>query len=316
MSVLTGQYPTLGSQELNIGLPSTYSVYGATGLPRLFERLPLEPGGRDAFRLCDVLQNPWLLMPKMLLVEDVTMGLCEPLRRLWEYCSLARRGGAADGSSKVELLGRLAAWKEQLDGVSCLCESASPGENASEFPLRAYCGGEGESSASALRRARSLVQEALILYRLLSLHLHADLRALGLLVSDLRISRETHAGISELQLPAREWARSADGKKAVSLAMLVLDEALERDKDYVLPLADTVLSASSVIMRAWVEHRNNGLCSCPPVMGAQATLPATPDFGDLVLSRENTVSSSISVCICNAKEWERMFRIARQHVSG
>lgn len=316
MSILTDQYPTIEPHELNICLLSTSSAFDAFTLPKLFERLPLEPRGRDAVKLCAVLQDPWLLTSDKLLIEDIMVGLCEPLARLWGYCNLVRRGGPVHGGSKFELLGCLAAWKARLDSISYLCESAGLGEEATEFPLRAYCAGESESSAAALRRARSLVQEAAILHRLLSLHLHADLQALDMLVADLRRGEQEHAANNERQLRVREWARSADGRTAVGLAVAVLEEALAQDTGLVLPLADVALSAGSVVMRAWIEHATDDICRCPPATDAQARPRETLDFRDLIPSMKNPMLGRIAVCKCTAQDWEHQFRIAQQHVKG
>ncbi|KAK3381199.1 hypothetical protein B0H63DRAFT_197642 [Podospora didyma] len=324
MSITTGQHPTINPHELNIGLASTCSVWDARGLGKMLERLPLGPSGRDAHRLGDVLQDPWLLRSDMFLVEDATLGLCALFARVWEYCHLARRqtidnSGGSLSKLKVELLGYLEAWKERLEGVSYLCESAAMrlGETATEFPLQAYCDQNSESSASALHRARYLIHEASVLHGLLGLHLHADLQTLEPLVVSLRDgnTKESAAKSQEWKLRVSEWARSADGRKAVTIAVAILDEETSwQDMGHVPPLADVALSAGSVVVRACIEYGSllGTTCDCLHSTGSQDWTQGILDSGGAMRGKKTL--DSLSICECNAEEWERRFGTAQQRV--
>ncbi len=177
--VSSGRCPDIRPEELDVGLPSTFALWNGEGLGPFYERLPLEPGGRDAFKICEILRDPWSLTPDLLLVEDVEMGLCGMASSLWRHRALARSSRVANGDCKVELIGRLTAWKERLDELASQCAARDPSEQATDFPLRAYFSSLGDDSTSALARASSLIQGATMLHHLLSLHVHADVQTLS-----------------------------------------------------------------------------------------------------------------------------------------
>ncbi|KAK3314129.1 hypothetical protein B0H66DRAFT_607363 [Apodospora peruviana] len=338
LSLLTTEYPTLRPSELTIGLPSTGAIYDAPHMLKMMSRLPQEPVGRDEHdrRLCDVLKTPNWLPPDAFLVEDCTLGFCSSVAQLWKYCYLARRNRSLPSdapTSKAELLGTLTIWKQHLDAVVRRCElGASPitllenaTTDATTFPLRAYCGRASDSAALALERAQALACEATILYHVLSLHLHADLKVLGLIVEDLRTAGPGQAPsvkLSEQRIWAREWARSADGLTAMDLAVSILDEALwipDDKKRVMLPLADAALDAASVVMRAWIERYSmDGYCSCQPMTPAGA-LSGGITLDKMRVSKDklkNPELGSMSICRCNVNKWEGQFRLARQYLTG
>ncbi|KAK0610142.1 hypothetical protein B0T17DRAFT_127530 [Bombardia bombarda] len=216
ISLILGQCPTIRPQELNIGLASTSAAYDAGGLGKLFKRLDLEPGGRDTARLCDVLRDPYLLTADMCLVEDVTLGLCGSLSWLWEYRNLARtqpNKASSESGSRLELMGRLAAWKGRLDHISFLLESAALSQDAIKLPLRAYCEPDSERD----KRETSIVNN-----------------------------------MSERWILACQWWRSADGKEASRLVDRLLNNSIDRQGD-ALPIPSPLLFITNHVIITFAE---------------------------------------------------------------
>ncbi len=114
MSLIGARYPNIRHEELNIGLTSTHAAFNAEGLPKLFERIPLEPEGRSMLVFSDTIDDPWVLTSDMFLVEDAISGLCGAFPRLWKYVQSRRRGLPISSDAKADLSGRLAAWNRRI----------------------------------------------------------------------------------------------------------------------------------------------------------------------------------------------------------
>ncbi|RDW60601.1 hypothetical protein BP6252_11984 [Coleophoma cylindrospora] len=301
----SGQCQHLQIEELDVSLPSTFSLWNTHGLDEFYKRHPQEPTTRVGIRLFNFLRHPELLDPLAWLVEDVHIGICGMHWAVWRYNRTRQNGEVIEPNSKDQLEKQLDFWKVQLDRVAGLCDNVL---------LKFYLGSERKESPSTLTRVHSLIHDTTLLYNITGLYLYSDVHvlprsALNPVESAAEIRASTYSQEKNAQI--RQWALSIDGRKAVSFCIAVLEaqeKSLTRDKPggrYVEPIAYAALLKCGAVLSAWFKATKE-FNSCRRAPNHTKLL----SLEDWINSGGSLAVGDDLLCTCRADAWTRRFTVS------
>ncbi|KAH8897361.1 hypothetical protein GQ53DRAFT_508258 [Thozetella sp. PMI_491] len=243
------------------------------------------------------------------------MGLCGMQRALWRYNTMRQEDGQADHYLEDQLAKQLDFWKAQLDRVSDLRDAQQPQAYDATFSLRFYQGSETAVSPPTLARFISLVRDTTLLFNTISLHLYSNKYIVSRFSrSQLPLGAETICSTPsyEHNTRMREWARSENGRRAVSLSITTLEAREEilstggHQREFAEPLTDLALSNSATVFFAWLESTEDQ-CNC-----GNAPVYTGPLGTEDWRSGGNTPAVGGGwLCKCRVDGWMRRFAAAR-----
>jgi hypothetical protein len=228
---------TLQTDELNFKLPWTFALWNAPGLHIAQQRYPDQPPQRSHEILSSMIVDSSLFLATQpfLLLEDIQLGICALQFDLWRYSQAAKRGKNGNLMSNLtlqkSLRERLDAWKRVLDDTVVEdIESiyAIDWAQVNFIPSGFYFGVEDHSQPGWQKTVSSRTDDLLfdtnILYHLFSMHLHADIRNLSILVESKRLSAHSKTlQVTEAREDeARQWAKIFCSRQAVWHAANIL----------------------------------------------------------------------------------------------
>lgn len=148
-----------------MGVCSTFSLWNTTSLHIFYPRYSEEPRERQTCKMNDLIAG--VVTPSSLLVEDIELGLCGTLLRIWEISrAVARFDELAHLAALNEISTRLQICKDRLDTTSALREHD---RTRWKVLVRAYMGKESEDTGeqAGLERLLSLLADAALLHQFL-----------------------------------------------------------------------------------------------------------------------------------------------------
>ena len=274
LSLICGQPPGIHSGELDIQLPHTFALLNANGVGVFYGRVPKEPPGRTDHKLSALALGVSESMPTVLLIEDIQMGLCGLLKKIWRHNARCRSETISlppPAEMSEPLTRELDEWKIELDKIYLSCV-AQTDKGSSELPLRAYFGYGDESDpdwrSSVLARVKALVQEATILYHVLSLqvHIYRHPKVAECVLPDISCPKPT-VGQDHLDR-VDTWRKTKDARKTLAHSAALIrtleKELLQknaRNRHYLpSPIASLGISMCRSVFRIWAA--SEGVCSC------------------------------------------------------
>ena len=214
LSLLRDQQPLLLLEDLEVNLPSTFSLWNAGGLHVYYQRRAEEPTDRYSHTICRLALAPMPWIPDTLLVEDIQLGL-------YALLSDARRQNGNDSTGTERKIHVLEFWKTHLDRLSDMCAT-----DTRELLLKYYAGDEDqrvpEGETAVISRVQALMREVTVLYHLVALHLHADVATITSNMTNGNEGRTANRGPTEHVAKLHIWVHSAAAKMALSHAAAVL----------------------------------------------------------------------------------------------
>lgn len=271
LSILNGQPPQLHPEELHFSLSSTYATYNADGILEFENRYALEPALRSQKIIRDMLKDPQFstsLPDHQLLIEDITLCLCNMHPSIWQLSQNSKDSNADDLSNTLErssIRGRLEGFKAKIMGFHIVIENAKTRPQQYLEPLRYYRGREEETQAGwqdkVAARAQSLMRDSLILYHLLCMNLYTDIPLLQT-VSRTHHKRDPNDAEKNKSNLVREWTKTPDMRRSLWYASecMSIFENLRTDlsntatgleKDVLDPIAYIALSTAVLIFSTY-----------------------------------------------------------------
>ncbi|KAG5658103.1 hypothetical protein KAF25_007054 [Fusarium avenaceum] len=274
------QAPTLFREEIDLTLPSTYSLWNAYGLDVFFRRITEQPTERSNSKLSEIIANPNTPVKSLLLFEDIHLALCGLLPAIWNRSQIARRSteaGRPTHNSTSSLAWQLETWKADVDRLSHQCFQNFHSVEAGELPFAAYIGDYVEepsrARAAAMTNIKFLVSDCMMTYHLQGLQLYADTRTINSVAKASTVS-STHESsvrprLQKLHTQINLWAKSLEGRRALLHALAVLRqcetdlESNEPQTQFADPVACLAISTSALVVWAWLLF-SEAACSCVP----------------------------------------------------
>jgi hypothetical protein len=189
IAILRNQSPLLRPEEMHFSLTTTFALWSSKGLHKFKALTDGEPAEREEMSIFDLTRqtpdsNP--ITPSILLPEDIQLSLLSLQSRIWTFCSTATGPDPALLPNHSALVSTLEFWKCKLDTVNI---QPVPQAQAliphGVIPERFYFGLEDHAKPGwhdvVLARPHTLIFDSTLLYHVLCLYLHANIRDLGLL---------------------------------------------------------------------------------------------------------------------------------------
>ncbi|KAH8810991.1 hypothetical protein F5884DRAFT_830914 [Xylogone sp. PMI_703] len=283
LSLLLDQPPIVRPEELQLSLPMTMATSDAHGLDEFCTRWAKEPADRELYSMSSLIGSYRHLSKSFLLIEDIAMGLAGALRCIWGHTQDRRQVASIDPPTSLlsQYLAQLNCWKVQLDRLSTLLEEPNDAQDSSrQFLINAYTrrdeSGNVDENKSIIARITLLLFNANMLYHVLCLNLHADIRTINMVTTGMaKFGSKSSNSIPEDPLKLamlRRWACSEDGRTSVVHAVSVLKsyekallacEELDKRLD---PIAHIALSYSSAMVYAYITNSETCLHNVPVLL--------------------------------------------------
>lgn len=271
ISLLRGNPGLIRQEELFINLPCTFASYNADGLLMCDFRLPTEPPERAELSILDFIQqvnsNPLKPIVTPVLAEDVQLGLCAMQESIWQMSEQLRYTSNPNlEAPRIPIRKKLDHWKHLLAQIP-FPESNTMTPSQEQLDMMDYYYGMEDQTEPGweihvLSRPQNLLFDAIMLYHLLSINLHADTRTLRQLAADHSPSshdlRQQFGAPYEQQKKdrestAREWTHTRLAREALchAAAILVTYSNLSGlENQTVDPIAYVALSAGALVV--WI----------------------------------------------------------------
>lgn len=312
-------------------LTSTCSGWNSHGLDVFFKRYREEPLDRTKSRISELTSGSIPTLSCGALIEDIQIGLCGVRREIWNYNQtrannpiLPLTNPLAD-TLQESLAHQLDVWKFELDKILAVTNgprNTGPFEKFMKYYLRTEQPGSGDWITPVLARINTAVFNSTVLYHLLSIHLYADIRTIGSVITGSSTMWNNHHIIStndaERQTRVQQWATTSDSRKALLHALSIL-KAYEGIKSTIGVHSNSLdsiafmgLSASALIVCALLLAMGD-TCVCVPgvghvdldiepfVMGHGPMLSEWVQNGGLVRFH------GVSICNCALATWIALF---------
>jgi hypothetical protein len=316
----------LHPEELLLRITECFCQWNGHGFDVFLQRKPLEPADREQCRMSDMARSPQTSLLSGTLVEDVHLGLHGMVASVWRLSQLRHSNPLLSTmqSTEFELLCRqLEAWKYRLDEIYNTVHLRQVGDPALNFLLRAYSRVEEPAEAGwekpVLARIGAQLTSATMAYHFIGLHLFSDLKNITITTTGSRSLSQMGAN-AQAVMPAswqalERWASSMEARTAVMHSISAL-KAYENAVSVAMaqsetldPLAHSVLSASALLLKAWLST-TTGTCVCGRSLG-YAVPPL--DWSDHI-QRDHWVQGGGIVCVdgtpfcpCALDEWMARF---------
>ncbi|KUJ17543.1 uncharacterized protein LY89DRAFT_733387 [Mollisia scopiformis] len=289
VSILRNLPMSIQPEELHFSLPSTFSLYNSNGLHIWEERQVGEPPYRASKSMysliADDVQEIVSIQEQPMIIEDISLCLCALQSDIWKHLQRDRSQTCEvnDVLQRDSLRKHLDRLKSRLDRTSAqkVLFSKSDFSHEEYLPYRYYYGYEDHTQAGwqeivAVRVNRVLFDTVMLSF-LLSLHLSVDVRKLGQLAKDRRLS--TVEELSEAHGRAREqrhvsmkgWAATPAARWAVCQSVDVLvtyqnfkNRAGAAEVRYLDPICHIALCVSALILWTFCEFYDHGCVMCLP----------------------------------------------------
>jgi hypothetical protein len=278
------------AEELYFSLQCTYSLWNANGLHRWEERQALEPNYRTEKSMFEMIndsaaENPNSSTNYPMLIEDIQLCMCALQSSMWGLFQPA--GTPKDCEigvilQKDGLRRRLDALKYKLDQMA--------NQNAGNFefgeepylPLRQYYGYEDHESPGwkevVSARVKSLHFDAIMLFHVFSLHLHADIGVLNQLAKCQSLTMieelsERHCRDREQRhISTRSWANTSVARQALCQAVdvlvqhqdLIRNQVPGLDKKTMDPIAYIAISVAALVVWGYCAYSAYSCDRCTP----------------------------------------------------
>lgn len=289
-----GTPPLLHRQEIGSNLTATFALWNAHGLDVFAKRLLEEPTERAGIQVSAMTDDPDSLTSSPPLAEDVLLGLCGILQGLWALAPSRTKEESTNGVQRAMLIEKLDSWKQELNKIDVLVDTRLPIRNAARQFLMAYRG-EDDSVAEALKRAKALVQDGLVLYSSLKIHHYSSLPT-----SEL-VEKGDHG--------TEVWHPNKHGRAAVACALQMLQsiESSGVSDAPSHPLVRSALSMGSTLTRRVLVAGEN--CECLGEEGQRATGMALQQWVEI---GGPVCVDDTPLCVCRVGSWSERFEKAIQ----
>jgi hypothetical protein len=326
---------TLRCEELYFTLPSTFCLFNGPGLHMWEVRAPDEPEQRRQETVSSMIRERSFssTMQPFMLVEDIQIGMCAFQPDIWQYMEQIKFNLEHDSPSLIlqkSLRDGLNSWKRLFDQTA-IVESDSPLQGKTNLiPMKYYYGVEDHSKPgwqeTVTNRPLSLLFDTAMLYHLFGLHLHANIRSLGMLASSKRDHRVSVIGdsIEEREDRVRQWTTVSCSRQAIWHASNII--AMHRSRDGRLtaqekavngsldPIAHVAVAVSSLVVWAysWFNTRGCALCVGPAGISNKAELmdivPKNEESEKWIEVGGWAAIDGHTLCRCNADKLVELFR--------
>lgn len=299
ISLLSFQAPQLQANELQVAIPSTWTLWNAHGMDVWFKRHAKEPD-RSLLTYTFGLQHIQSISPEGVLVEDAHIGLCSLYNDIWQ-----RQNAQSDSSTNFILPFQLSSQviEHTLQILDTINTSNANDQSALRLKqlltlyLARPAAKDSDDWKAAASQVRSHIAESTIFSHILHLLIFSDVQAMNTKVDlDGGLLSEYQRNLEKVQSVGgklQQWANiSTDGPatrnalEIVKIAELnVRRDAASRGPD---PLADFAIVMSALVIFTWLTHTQRP-CTCA------ADMPAS--FND-----------HMPLCICSITRWKDRFR--------
>lgn len=327
LCIARGQAPSMHRDEIDITMPSTFSLWNAYDLDVFFKRLPKEPTDRAGHKLSEVASNPNSAAQSLLLIEDVQLALCGLFPGIWNHAQAMRRAsesGRLNSHSLTTLSWQLETWNADLERISHQCSQNYLANDTTSFPFAAYLAKYNEDPArerfAAMMNITCLVSDGCMTYHLQGLQLLADIRVINTVSRYSQRAKQNDSSaslrIQKHQSQLNTWTQTPESRRALIHAIAVLRqresdiEANEPQTTSFDPLAYLTISTSALVLWAWVTHHESP-CNCVPspspghidVGVDPINLQSTPQLESWIQAGGTVAVDGIPVCRCVVDTW-------------
>ena len=223
-----------------------------------------------------------------MLIEDIQLGICAIHSTVWQLLERTRDSTENEVSNAIErdsLKRRLDAWKHWIDQIPIQQTDHIDFSQEQHLAMRYYYGIEDHSQPGwqliVFNRPKNLIFDTLMLYHLLSMHLHADIRTLTQMAKDSHpvdpafVPGEKYLKAQERREEStRAWAESPAVRRALCHATDIIVSysgisGLENNQ--VDPIAYVALSIAALVIWAYCMYGGKG---CPDCISEGQILPS------------------------------------------
>jgi hypothetical protein len=315
-------------------MPYTFCTWNAPGLPALQSRMACEPIGRETRTMCDSIlydvstsdsgletftTDP---VSSFFLVEDIQLAFCSIQEGIWTYREQQRNNSnnLMFGSPQHDILyQRLEFWKQKLDEVYLIHNT----QDLLSTPMRFYHGIEDfstpEWSSIVSNRPRSIYFDTVMLYHLLSLHLHIDVKSLQLLAT--QHVRNTNPEIEKgpLKEKLKPWTQLPSARTAIWHATEVLARRSEWQSEQNMSILDPInhMTVTVAALATWgYSYLGSQNCAiCDPTFGSNGLpldlldpVTSGPTMNSWIASGGPVAFGEFTLCRCNLYGIIEIFR--------
>lgn len=333
LGLFSNQPPFLDPDELEHRALCTFAFWNTWGLDRYYAREPDEPRDRENCNMAEMARNPHTLIPSGTLIEDAMIGLCGVYPALWRSAQVRRPGRQAlqvEPGHVKSVSRHLETWKMRLENTSSLWADPVSNATAIQRLLLAYRGRENADARDwehrVLNRITISILNTRMLYYLLKLHLHADVRSLTALgLGQRSIACNSPAPPESVNLTEiRYWGASDEARRAAVHSITVLlayenaFDTMESPHEAVDPVARVALCTAAIIVRGWFLS-GAVPCICTVAGGPPAReldMESVQDRDQWVAAGGPVSVGGIPLCRCSLDAWMARFTASLKRGGG
>ena len=235
-----------------------------------------EPIERQEETICAMIQecqldlNAYQRTPYQIFPEDIQTASCALQLAVWQHSEYARNSKNEQSGSKIAndgimLQQHIELLERKLVDMSIQDPRVIPPTTeqrfASQIPMIYYYGLEDHSQinwqAIVLSRPYAIISDTLMLCRLLSMHLNADVRTLRLLAGDKNGQMQPVSTMAqERAFKVQRWSRTASARRALVDAAGIFScrRRIEEKMETIEPVVHMALSVGLLVIWAYCWH--------------------------------------------------------------
>ncbi|KAF5022999.1 hypothetical protein F66182_4957 [Fusarium sp. NRRL 66182] len=280
LALITQQPPALHGCELDVCLPSTFSEVNGNGLDVFMARNMALGGQRKHSSMASFLYKESETFGRHMLAEDVHIGLCGIVPRVWKLSRLTARDPAQASELQSRISEHLRRWRGNIQILRT--------EAATNALLRSAYHGKEEQPDHVLK---PLLTENIALYHLLAL------------LTTIHAPSAAHVELSNLGKLSTTTNLPSEAMKSI-LHAICIGSLYRRNLDNNNGHSPPVLHHARIIAREYIISILDGCCYCTSGTSRldMAVADINIDLDDVIfelpLERTWLLVDGISLCAC------------------